>query len=164
MEDYAPILWVLLTVAAMVYSGVTKARKQAEKASKHPSGHPEREEAWPASMPQAPESVPRHVLRSEFEPVTPDFPGEYVSLEEIPAQEYAPEYTEPKTAASKHSKHSRPQAANRFTQMVETDEIAANSLTNDAHESAATALSEEFNLRQAIIYSEILKPKFEEDR
>ncbi|WP_418991262.1 hypothetical protein [Alistipes sp.] len=161
MEDYAPITWVLLIVASMVYSGVTKARKRAGKAAKHPSGHPEREEAWPSSTFQTPESAPGHAMRSEYQPVTPDFPGEYVTLEEIPAQEYTPEFTEPKTAASKHS---RPQAANRFTQMVETDEIAANSLTNDAHESAATALSEEFNLRQAIIYSEILKPKFEEDR
>ena len=42
------------------------------------------------------------------------------------------------------------------------DEIAAHSLTNKAPDAATTSQTEEFNLRQAIIYSEILKPKFEE--
>ena len=42
------------------------------------------------------------------------------------------------------------------------DEIAAHSLTNNAPDATTTSQTEEFNLRQAIIYSEILKPKFEE--
>ena len=42
------------------------------------------------------------------------------------------------------------------------DEIAAHSLTNNAPDAATPSQTEEFNLRQAIIYSEILKPKFEE--
>ena len=42
------------------------------------------------------------------------------------------------------------------------EEIPAHSLTNNAPDAATTSQTEEFNLRQAIIYSEILKPKFEE--
>lgn len=55
-----------------------------------------------------------------------------------------------------------PQTVNRLMDDSGNDEIAAHSLTNNAPDAATTSQTEEFNLRQAIIYSEILKPKFEE--
>ena len=87
------------------------------------------------------------------------FPDECQSLEEIPAEEYAPEHTTPKAAGRGHLRH---QTVNRLMDDSGNDEIAAHSLTNNAPDAATTSQTEEFNLRQAIIYSEILKPKFEE--
>ena len=87
------------------------------------------------------------------------FPDECQSLEEIPAEEYAPEYTMPKAAETGHLRH---QTVNRLVNDAGNDEIAAHSLTNDVPDTAATSLTGEFDLRQAVIYSEILKPKFEE--
>ena len=92
-------------------------------------------------------------------PVAPVFPDECQSLEEIPAEEYAPEHTTPKAAGRGHLRH---QTVNRLMDDSGNDEIAAHSLTNNAPDAATTSQTEEFNLRQAIIYSEILKPKFEE--
>ena len=89
----------------------------------------------------------------------PVFPDECQSLEEIPAEEYAPEHTTPKAAGRGHLRH---QTVNRLMDDSGNDEIAAHSLTNNAPDAATTSQTEEFNLRQAIIYSEILKPKFEE--
>ena len=80
------------------------------------------------------------------------------SLEEIPAQEYEPEYTAPKTAETKAPRH---RAAERFRTAPEKDAIAAHAIT-DAPEEAAT-IAEEFDLRQAVIYSEILKSRFDEE-
>ena len=92
-------------------------------------------------------------------PVAPVFPDECQSLKEIPAEEYAPEHTTPKAAGRGHLRH---QTVNRLMVDSGNDEIAAHSLTNNAPDAATTSQTEEFNLRQAIIYSEILKPKFEE--
>ena len=75
------------------------------------------------------------------------------------AEEYAPEHTTPKAAGRGHLRH---QTVNRLMDDSGNDEIAAHSLTNNAPDAATTSQTEEFNLRQAIIYSEILKPKFEE--
>lgn len=155
MEDFASVIWIVIIVGAMIFNVVSQSRKARGK-----GGHaPQHGEAWPSSATQTPESAPRPALRPELQPVTPAFPDECQSLEEIPAQEYIPEYTELKAANSKHFRH---QATDLSKRNAETDEIAAHSLTNNAPETEATGLVEEFNLRQAVIYSEILKPKFEE--
>ena len=73
--------------------------------------------------------------------------------------ESEPEHTTPKAAGRGHLRH---QTVNRLMDDSGNDEIAAHSLTNNAPDAATTSQTEEFNLRQAIIYSEILKPKFEE--
>lgn len=65
-------------------------------------------------------------------------------------------------AESRREGHLRHQTVNRLMDDSGNDEIAAHSLTNNAPDAATTSQTEEFNLRQAIIYSEILKPKFEE--
>ena len=76
-----------------------------------------------------------------------------------PAPRPAPEYTTPKATETGHLRH---QTVNRLVNDAGNDEIAAHSLTNDVPDTAATSLTGEFDLRQAVIYSEILKPKFEE--
>ena len=155
MEDFATVIWVVIIAGAMIFNVVSQSRKARGKGARTP-GH---EEAWPSQAHPESEPDPMPAPRPAPWPVAPVFPDECQSLEEIPAEEYAPEHTTPKAAGRGHLRH---QTVNRLMDDSGNDEIAAHSLTNNAPDAATTSQTEEFNLRQAIIYSEILKPKFEE--
>ena len=155
MDDFATVIWVVIIAGAMIFNVVSQSRKARGKGARTP-GH---EEAWPSQAHPESEPAPMPAPRPAPWPVAPVFPDECQSLEEIPAEEYAPEHTAPKAAGRGHLRH---QTVNRLMDDSGNDEIAAHSLTNNAPDAATTSQTEEFNLRQAIIYSEILKPKFEE--
>ena len=155
MDDFATVIWVVIIAGAMIFNVVSQSRKARGKGARTP-GH---EEAWPSQALPESEPAPMPAPRPAPWPVAPVFPDECQSLEEIPAEEYAPEHTTPKAAGRGHLRH---QTVNRLMDDSGNDEIAAHSLTNNAPDAATTSQTEEFNLRQAIIYSEILKPKFEE--
>lgn len=155
MDDFATVIWVVIIAGAMIFNVVSQSRKARGKGARTP-GH---EEAWPSQAHPESEPAPMPAPRPAPWPVAPVFPDECQSLEEIPAEEYAPEHTTPKAAGRGHLRH---QTVNRLMDDSGNDEIAAHSLTNNAPDTATTSQTEEFNLRQAIIYSEILKPKFEE--
>ena len=155
MDDFATVIWVVIIAGAMIFNVVSQSRKARGKGARTP-GH---EEAWPSQAHPESEPAPMPAPRPAPWPVAPVFPDECQSLEEIPAEEYAPEHTTPKAAGRGHLRH---QTVNRLRDDSGNDEIAAHSLTNNAPDAATTSQTEEFNLRQAIIYSEILKPKFEE--
>ena len=155
MHDVTTVIWVVIIAGAMIFNVVSQSRKARGKGARTP-GH---EEAWPSQAHPESEPDPMPAPRPAPWPVAPVFPDECQSLEEIPAEEYAPEHTTPKAAGRGHLRH---QTVNRLMDDSGNDEIAAHSLTNNAPDAATTSQTEEFNLRQAIIYSEILKPKFEE--
>ena len=155
MDDFATVIWVVIIAGAMIFNVVSQSRKARGKGARTP-GH---EEAWPSQAHPESEPAPMPAPRPAPWPVAPVFPDECQSLEEIPAEEYAPEHTTPKAARRGRLRH---QTVNRLMDDSGNDEIAAHSLTNNAPDAATTSQTEEFNLRQAIIYSEILKPKFEE--
>ena len=155
MDDFATVIWVVIIAGAMIFNVVSQSRKARGKGARTP-GH---EEAWPSQAHPESEPAPIPAPRPAPWPVAPVFPDECQSLKEIPAEEYAPEHTTPKAAGRGHLRH---QTVNRLMDDSGNDEIAAHSLTNNAPDAATTSQTEEFNLRQAIIYSEILKPKFEE--
>ena len=155
MDDFATVIWVVIIAGAMIFNVVSQSRKARGKGARTP-GH---EEAWPSQAHPESEPDPMPAPRPAPWPVAPVFPDECQSLEEIPAEEYAPEHTTPKAAGRGHLRH---QTVNRLMDDSGNDEIAAHSLTNNAPDAATTSQTEEFTLRQAIIYSEILKPKFEE--
>ena len=155
MDDFATVIWVVIIAGAMIFNVVSQSRKARGKGARTP-GH---EEAWPSQAHPESEPDPMPAPRPAPWPVAPVFPDECQSLEEIPDEEYAPEHTTPKAAGRGHLRH---QTVNRLMDDSGNDEIAAHSLTNNAPDAATTSQTEEFNLRQAIIYSEILKPKFEE--
>ena len=155
MDDFATVIWVVIIAGAMIFNVVSQSRKARGKGARTP-GH---EEAWPSQAHPESEPAPMPAPRPAPWPVAPVFPDECQSLEEIPAEEYAPDHTTPKAAGRGHLRH---QTVNRLMDDSGNDEIAAHSLTNNAPDAATTSQTEEFNLRQAIIYSEILKPKFEE--
>lgn len=155
MDDFTTVIWVVIIAGAMIFNVVSQSRKARGKGARTP-GH---EEAWPSQAHPESEPDPMPAPRPAPWPVAPVFPDECQSLEEIPAEEYAPEHTTPKAAGRGHLRH---QTVNRLMDDSGNDEIAAHSLTNNAPDAATTSQTEEFNLRQAIIYSEILQPKFEE--
>ncbi len=155
MDDFATVIWVVIIAGAMIFNVVSQSRKARGKGARTPGP----EEAWPSQAHPESEPDPMPAPRPAPWPVAPVFPDECQSLEEIPAEEYAPEHTTPKAAGRGHLRH---QTVNRLMDDSGNDEIAAHSLTNNAPDAATTSQTEEFNLRQAIIYSEILKPKFEE--
>lgn len=155
MDDFTTVIWVVIIAGAMIFNVVSQSRKARGKGARTP-GH---EEAWPSQAHPESEPDPMPAPRPAPWPVAPVFPDECQSLEEIPAEEYAPEHTTPKAAGRGHLRH---QTVNRLMDDSGNDEIAAHFLTNNAPDAATTSQTEEFNLRQAIIYSEILKPKFEE--
>ena len=155
MDDFTTVIWVVIIAGAMIFNVVSQSRTARGKGARTP-GH---EEAWPSQAHPESEPDPMPAPRPAPWPVAPVFPDECQSLEEIPAEEYAPEHTTPKAAGRGHLRH---QTVNRLMDDSGNDEIAAHSLTNNAPDAATTSQTEEFNLRQAIIYSEILKPKFEE--
>lgn len=155
MDDFTTVIWVVIIAGAMIFNVVSQSRKARGKGARTP-GH---EEAWPSQAHPESEPDPMPAPHPAPWPVAPVFPDECQSLEEIPAEEYAPEHTTPKAAGRGHLRH---QTVNRLMDDSGNDEIAAHSLTNNAPDAATTSQTEEFNLRQAIIYSEILKPKFEE--
>ena len=155
MDDFATVIWVVIIAGAMIFNVVSQSRKARGKGARTP-GH---EEAWPSQAHPESEPAPMPAPRPAPWPVAPVFPDECQSLKEIPAEEYAPEHTTPKAAGRGHLRH---QTVNRLMDDSGNDEIAAHSLTNNAPDAATTSQTEEFNLRQAIIYSEILKPTFEE--
>ena len=149
MDDFATVIWVVIIAGAMIFNVVSQSRKARGKGARTP-GH---EEAWPSQAHPESEPDPMPAPRPAPWPVAPVFPDECQSLEEIPAEEYAPEHTTPKAAGRGHLRH---QTVNRLMDDSGNDEIAAHSLTNNAPDAATTSQTEEFNLRQAIIYSEIL--------
>ena len=155
MDDFTTVIWVVIIAGAMIFNVVSQSRKARGKGARTP-GH---EEAWPSQAHPESEPAPMPAPRPAPWPVAPVFPDECQSLKEIPAEEYAPEHTTPKAAGRGHLRH---QTVNRLMVDSGNDEIAAHSVTNNAPDAATTSQTEEFNLRQAIIYSEILKPKFEE--
>ena len=144
MDDFATVIWVVIIAGAMIFNVVSQSRKARGKGARTP-GH---EEAWPSQAHPESEPDPMPAPRPAPWPVAPVFPDECQSLEEIPAEEYAPEHTTPKAAGRGHLRH---QTVNRLMDDSGNDEIAAHSLTNNAPDAATTSQTEEFNLRQAII-------------
>lgn len=157
MDDIGNILWGLIIIGAMIYQVVSESRKaRGKKTRKAFRGH---DEAWPSGDPDATKPFEEMPSRPIFQPVMPAYPDEGQSLEEIPAQEYDMEFeaTEPIETTS----NSRP-TAERLLNDSTTDAIAARSLTQATSEERASDVAEAFDLRRAVIYSEILKPRFEE--
>ncbi|MFR6416028.1 MAG: hypothetical protein ACLUNS_10200 [Alistipes shahii] len=152
MEDFASVIWVIIIVGAMIFNVVSQSRKARGKGAKQ---IPPRARHGPRPHPDMPTPSTAPVRP---EPITSVFPDECQSLEEIPAQEYEPEYAALKTTETEALRH---QTTDRLKTAHETDEIAAHAI--DAPEESSSSIAGEFNLRQAVIYSEILKPRFDEE-
>ena len=68
----------------------------------------------------------------------------------------------PSQKSKKDNKNNKNKKGNRADIPVQKDNKPQNKAQNKAQNSENEPISEDFNLREAVIYSEILKPKFEE--
>lgn len=97
------------------------------------------------------------------QPVFATFPDECQSLEEIAFDEYTPEFETPETADFTDPGLNALRNLQTNLSMRDTKEDQSNlSGSNHTKEESLTKIIEKFDLRRAVIYSEILKPKFEE--
>lgn len=176
MEDFGSIVWVLVVAGILASNLFSKSRKAREKESPHTG------EAWP-SMEEAPRQkgiqdtigTPRPEMQESTPPVSrqpagwpeiPGFPG-------IPAASGRRKTTTPATQPRKEDSGTDFQHAStpddptyRRAEQCETE--AKTAKTAATVTASPTEHPEEgipggkFDLRQAVIYAEILKPKFEE--
>ena len=172
MEDYSTVIWVVVAVAAMVFNTISQARKKALKRASEAPKH-DRHEAWPSwdtksedemRHPDSQETIPV----SEFNEIRPETerPAPMYGFEETTATEPENEQPAPmfgyedtrKTAGSKRSGNHAVRTAAR-QEILHEEHSEGNGHTT---QEAVTEITEDFDLRKAVIYSEILKPKFDE--
>lgn len=167
MEDYGSILWLLAIVGAMIYSSGSKARKKAQeaakKALKEMQEKAHRQEAWPSW----------DVVAESADPIESAENAEALSLEgldpEVPvdgAESYGG-YTpsavamqsvfEPEFPERNDEGILRTDAASRKSKKIVVSNAGTDSTGNSAN-----GIIERFDLRSAVIFSEILKPKYTE--
>lgn len=166
MEDFGPVIWVFATLAALTYSGVSRAKKAARKGTAAPQGIPG--EAWPqrTGLPKQQKNRPKTAQPAHSaHPMPATRPmlenGAYPASRRLAKTQFQ----EPQAAApAYHTASARINSApstskTAFPSNVST--AAAAPPTNSEIQSQI-AFNEDFDLRQAIIMSEILHPKFDE--
>lgn len=155
MEDFGPIFWVTVTLAAMIYSSVSKAKKAAKKGSAAPQGTPA--EAWPTTSAPIPQ---RQEQQTQTHSATAPQQGQYPGDEHLPAQ--IQRQIEPHPVSSMRVSHPvSPMPAHAPKKSVERP-TAASASPDKGETVPQTPFYEDFDLRKAVIASEILRPKFDE--
>ncbi len=152
MEDFAPVLWVIVAIVAAIINIAAKAKKSAQKrgATQSPLGedsHKEDSQSWTKRLEREwseAMDLPR-IDRNPREKDSTEEEEEEEMQEEMIAQNPSERL---KTTMQTKNMDQAPasfQKNNTQTQPEETNPTTA------------------FDLRKAVIYSEILKPKFEEE-
>lgn len=148
MENFSTVLWIVVIAAAMKFNVVSQSRKQAKKQARQAGDRHAGSEAWPSWDPAAaPQPAPRK-----------DAP---IRQEVLPAM--APSAGFEDAALAADSGHTAPLSGRSD---VQKGRMAAaehpHTAYDDAQEDVSAEITEDFDLRRAVIYSEILKPKFDE--
>ena len=177
MEDYAPILWLLFIVVSMGFSALSKARKRAARRADETEEGQERNagQGHPTVGSGLPEGFPLPQQRSRRPATSPSTGGaksttQQTAAQRATAQQAAASRSQtPATASPQHGlqhageslqrRHSSVSAAQPqvMAAMREKEPVRLPETEETANEIVA-----EFDLRKAVIYAEILKPKFEE--
>lgn len=183
MEDYAPILWLLFIVVSMGFSALSKARKRAARRADETEEGQERNAGqghptvprYPTPGSGLPEGFPLPQQRSRRPATSPSTGGAKSTTQQTAAQRATAQQAAasrsltPATASPQHRlqhageslqrRHSSVSAAQPqvMAAMREKEPVQPPKTEETANEIVA-----EFDLRKAVIYAEILKPKFEE--
>lgn len=156
MENFSTVLWIVVIAAAMIFNVLSQSRKQAKKQARQASDRHAGSEAWPSWDPAAgpqPDSREDTPVRQEVQPAVA--PGATPTM--------APSAGFEDAAPAAGSGHTAPLSGRSDVQkgrMTATEHPHA--AYDDAQEDATAEITEDFDLRRAVIYSEILKPKFDE--
>ena len=135
MEELAPILWIVIAAGVLLTKSSSKARRAARKAA----GQPEEQgsKAWPSW------DAKTRPAQQPNSPATAAAPAP--AFESVARQ----------VAAVREAAGHRPKTKR-------TAELARQQSPTQEPEAPNENTAERFDLRRAIIYSEILKPKFDE--
>lgn len=188
MGDFGTILWVLVIIGFVASNYVSKAQKSRGKGTPHTGeAWPSSEEApqrdatgipgipgipdifdtlpGPTAKPAAPRT-PRHPETSADKAAGRERASEGAASVPTPRNRAAEAEITPRNApqaissgTSARRKNSAPETGDEAKAKAD---IAAALQAAGQQEAPDSPLGEEFDLRRAVIYSEILKPKFEE--
>lgn len=156
MENFSTVLWIVVIAAAMIFNVVSQSRKQAKKQARQAGDRHAGSEAWPSWDPAAaPQPAPRKdaPVRQEVQPAMASAATPTMAPS-AGFEDAAPE------GGSGHTAHlsGRGNAPKDRLSAAEHPHAAY----DDAQEDVSAEIAEDFDLRRAVIYSEILKPKFDE--
>lgn len=186
MEDFSTILWVVVAIAAAVVSQGRKARARTTRQSEAEAPETERPatpasnptpSGWPAwpQMPGMPDLStakkvePKNTGRMEVKREKADRQNTSRKVAETTRSVAPKTGTQPGSTVHKPGGN-QPTGAIRPTEKAQTHVLKA---TESPHlhkekrdhgqkEPSAAEIAADFDLRRAVIYSEILKPKFDE--
>ena len=183
MEDFGSIIWLLVAVGALVFSSNSKARKRARevaKRAKELQGEVTGREAWPSwdtpPQPDADETTGR----ATSWPVAPAAPARKsrttasaseprhgaATAPAAASSSNRPAYDGRQGAAATEKSHrkaaGKPQTSRQNGVGDVVQSLRAAHANGTIAPDLATEIREEFDLRRAVLYSEIMKPKFEE--
>lgn len=159
MEVFAPILWIVIVAVALVAKSSSKVRKTLEKAARSMETQGNGE-AWPtwdtAPQPADPQPAPPTFP----DPAGPQFPADPGSVGGENSL-FGPVIRKTKAARKQLRTTAAPSPAQSAPERQQLRPTVTQPAAKPVDEERS-GLAEEFDLRRAIIYSEILKPKFDE--
>lgn len=158
MEDFGSIIWLLVAVGALVFSSNSKARKRARevaKRAKELQGEVTGREAWPSW------DTPQSVADKATGRPTP-WPVAPAAASSSSHTAYAGERGTAATEKSHRKAAGKPQTSRQNGVGDVVQSLRAAHANGTIAPDLATEIREEFDLRRAVLYSEIMKPKFEE--
>lgn len=164
MEDFGTMLWILIAIGAVIFitssKALRKAREAAKKTLKEMQDDPRRE-AWPSwDAPQEYEQTGTAEPPAENVASRPEYRPIEIRTEGTPtASTLQPGYEN----ASRHTTEFK-RCRQELKSAVSTpgSEIEATPPPQTPEEGFAEQIRENFDVQQAVVYSEILKPKFDE--
>lgn len=183
MEDYAPILWLLFIVVSMGFSALSKARKRAARRADETEEGQERNAGqghptvprYPTPGSGLPEGCPLPQQRSRRPATSPSTGGaksttQQTAAQRATAQQAAASRSQtPATASPRHGLQHAGESLQRWHSSVSAAQPQVMAAMREKEpvrlpetEETANEIVAEFDLRKAVIYAEILKPKFEE--
>lgn len=183
MEDYAPILWLLFIVVSMGFSALSKARKRAARRADETEEGQERNAGqghptvprYPTPGSGLPEGFPLPQQRSRRPATSPSTGGaksttQQTAAQRATAQQAAASRSQtPATASPQHGLQHAGESLQRRHSNISAAQPQVMAVMREKEpvqppktEETANEIVAEFDLRKAIIYAEILKPKFEE--
>ncbi len=194
MEDSGSILWIVIVLGAILFSGSSKARKQAKEAARkaikqlEEEGH--KHEAWPSwDTPEKPgprsepvfgspatSTIPAEsrIPMTSRSPAMPQTPMTSETMPEaVSLETFEPEYVEDEIGALQFEREGSlgakvveigrtPASTSPSAQTGSRTPDKTISETEIGIGNSTAGIREKFDLRKAVIYSEILKPKFDE--
>ena len=183
MEDFGSIIWLLVAVGALVFSSNSKARKRARevaKRAKELQGEVTGREAWPSW--DTPQSVADKATgRPTPWPVAPAAPARKsrttasaseprhgaATAPAAASSSNRPAYDGRQGAAATEKSHRKAAGKAQTSRQNGVGDVVQSLRAAHANGTIApdlaTEIREEFDLRRAVLYSEIMKPKYEEE-